>query len=324
MTKAIIPYNPPNIDLSPPNTDFQTMNFLNSRNSILSELRCISGIPEIANTLNQDSLYRIVSVPEGGKLYKDGGKIKGVFYKDGKILEHAKFEAVRPSLVKAASAIGSQILLISIAMQLNRIEKGITRIINELHNDRISEIYSGVNQYAQAMTIQDSDRQSRLIEHAIQTLNLGIEKTIRSLKMQIEEAPKAKIRFFDNFFSNKSKTALQKFMLAEESFKACLVGIKTLTECFAVIDEPKTAVSILTTNLSKLKSCGIESAAEKARLLPAREKDFPEEPWLSFLKNEPLFTKEIQKCNHFANNEFNSIEIEFKPTELKEKIDEKV
>ena len=44
----------------------------------------------------------------------------------------AKFKAIGPSLVKAATAIGAQVFLISIAMQLNRIEKGISRIINEI------------------------------------------------------------------------------------------------------------------------------------------------------------------------------------------------
>ncbi len=68
--------------------------------------------------------------------------------------------------------------LISIAMQLNRIEQGISRILNEFHNDRISEIFSGVNQFKQAMMVQDYDRQSRMIEHAIQTLNSGIEKRV--------------------------------------------------------------------------------------------------------------------------------------------------
>jgi len=319
MTKAIIPYNPPTFDLAPPNADFQTQNFLKNRKRVLNELRYISGIPEIASSLSQDTLYKLVCTPEGGKLYKDAaGNIKAVFYKDGKILEHAKLQAVRPYLVKAATAIGSQILLISIAMQLNRIEKGISRIINELNYDRMSEIYSGVRQYKQAMTMQDPERQLERIDKAITTLNDGIEKTIGSLKRQIEDAPEAEIGLFDNWFTNKSEIASEKFGLAEKLFRACLIGIQTLYECYVAINEPKTAVWTLKNHLKDINSGGIiELAAEKARLVPfIKGKRLPEEPWLSYLKNEPLFSDQIEECNCFANNEFDRIEIELKPNEL--------
>ena len=207
---------------------------------------------------------------------------------------------------------------------MNRIEKGISRIIHELHNDRISEIISGVNQFNQAMMVHDSERQSRMLEHAIQTLNSGIEKTVRSLKTQIEDAPSAKIGFWDNWLTNESSTALEKFGLIEESFRTCLLGIKTLTECFAAINEPRAAASTLITNLSNLKSSGIEIAAQKARLIPVKGKECPEAPWLSFLDNEPSFIREINRCNLFANNEFESIEIELKPKELMEKTNEQM
>ena len=145
MTTALVPYKVPAIDLAPSNTEFHEKNYRKNRNTLLSELRCISVIPEIASKLSQNTLYKLVSVPEGGRLYKDGaGKIKGVFTKDGKILKWAEFEAVRPSFVKAATAVGSQILLISIAMQLNRVEKGISRILDEIEGDRIAEIRSGL------------------------------------------------------------------------------------------------------------------------------------------------------------------------------------
>lgn len=320
MAKAIIPYNPLDVDLPTENTAFHSKSFSENRSAVLSELRCISGVPEIAMTLNQDAMYKLVSTPEGGKLFKDSaGNIKGVFYKDGKIIEHAKFQTVRPSLIKAATTVGSQVLLISIAMQLNRIEQGISRILNEFHNDRISEIFSGVNQFKQAMVVQDNDRKSRMIEHAIQTLNSGIEKTVRSLKMQIEDAPNTKIGFWDNWFTNKATVAKEKFALAEESFKACLLGIKTLSECYATINEANAASSTLITCLSNLKSSGIETAAQKARLIPAKTSNFPEEPWLTFLERESSFIDEINRCRLLSNNEFESIEIELKPTELMEK-----
>lgn len=317
MTKALIPCSPPFGELEKDNLVIQKNIFKKNRDIILSELRCLSGVPEIISQLNQDTVYKIVAAPEGAKLYKDAaGNIKGVFYKDGQIVEHAKFKAFHPSLVKAATAIGSQILLVSIAMQLNRIEKGMSRIINEFHNDRISEIFSGCNQYHQAMTVQNINRQSRLIEHAIQTLNIGIEKTIRSLKMQIEDAPNPQVGLFDNWVTNKSKIAEEKMKMVEESFQASLIGIKTLSECYAILNEPITAVSVLTKNMSDLKASGIEMAARKARLIEFKTSAPPEAPWKNFLKYEPKFMDEIQSCNSLTNKEFDCIEIEFKPKEL--------
>ena len=60
-------------------------------------------------------------------------------------------------------------------------------------------------------------------------------------------------------------------------------------------------------------------AAHKARLIPAESNKYPEEPWLAFLDKEGLFVTEISKCRLLANNEFETIEIEFKPRELMEK-----
>ena len=298
MTKIAIPYTPPDLG---PNSDFQTKIFRKNREAVLSELRCLSGIPEIVSTLNQDTVYKIVCSPEGGKLYADtAGNLKGVFYKDGKIVQHAKLRAVGPSLVKCATAVGSQILLISIAMQLNRVEKEIHKIIEGLHDDRISEIYSGVSQYKHAMLVQDHERQSRLIENTTQTLTTGIEKTARSLKRQIAEIPEPS--FWDYLplvmehrrVFGPPQDWVRRTKLIEESFQACIIGIQTLAECFATLNEPQVAAVTLKENISNL-----------SRSVPQ-----------TFLDSEQLLHEKIERCGLLANNKFDCIEIEFKPVEL--------
>ena len=251
MSKITIPYIPPDLG---PNSDFQTEIFRKNREAVLSELRHLSGIPEIVSTLNQETVCKIVCSPEGGKLYADtAGNLKGVFYKDGKIIQHAKLRIVGRSFFKSVTAIGSQILLISIALQLNRVEQEIHRIIGGLHDDRISEIYSGANQYKQAILIQDPELRSRLIENAIQTLNTGIEKTTRSLKRQVVEMPESEPSFGDDWLTKKrTEKAAAQLIPVEESFQACLVGIQTLAECFAAINEPRAAMATLKENMSKL------------------------------------------------------------------------
>ncbi|MCK5535324.1 MAG: hypothetical protein KAI79_00780 [Bacteroidales bacterium] len=126
MSKILIPYSSPFKNLSKSSLNFQNERFQKNRKSILSELKCFTGIPEIVKKLKPDTLYKLISTPEGDKLHEYGqGVVGGVFYKvkGTGISKHAKFKTVvNPNFIMAAKAAGSQILLISIAMQLNRIE----------------------------------------------------------------------------------------------------------------------------------------------------------------------------------------------------------
>jgi hypothetical protein len=317
MNKVVVPYNPSFKGLEPDNVKFQDINCNKKRQILLNELRSVPSILKIAKTLNQDSVYKLVTHPDGAKLYKDSaGNIKGVFYKEGKILEHAKFKTIKPSLIKAASVVGSQILLTSIAMQLYRIEKGQLRITEELHNDRIAEIISGVNLYNQCMLVKGKEAQLHLIGQAIQTLNTGIGKTIRSLKTQIEDLPDIKARLTDNWLKDKSKIAEEKMRLAEESFRACIIGIKILAECYSVMDEEVAAGHVLEHYFSSLLKIGLENAAQKARLIEYTVGDLPEDIWNNILKYKPRFLDDIKSYKLLSGMEYKCVEVELKPKEL--------
>jgi len=68
MSKEIIPINlSQEISLS----DGEKKEFSSRRKSLISELRCITGLPEVISSLNQDTVYKLVLTPEGAKLYKD-------------------------------------------------------------------------------------------------------------------------------------------------------------------------------------------------------------------------------------------------------------
>jgi hypothetical protein len=318
MTTAVVPYQFPIDGLEKSHKDFQKQLFIENRNNVLSELRFHSGLPEVVSQLNQETVYKLVSAPKGAKMYTKAGKVKGVFYRDGKIVEHARFKAIRPSLVKAATAVGSQVLLISIAIQLDKIEKKIERIISEFHNDRIAEIISGVQQFEQAMWVKDTERQSRMIEHAAQTLNTGLEKTLRSLKLEIEALPDTRISFWDNWFGSKTEDAEKRMQQALESFFASLLGIRTLNECYAALHEPVAAEKVLHQRLEDLTQCGIQAAAEKSRLVPVSKDLLPEEPWKQFLDYEATAMADLQRSGAYMPENVKVIEVEFKPKELRE------
>lgn len=320
MTTVIVPYRFSANGLKQYHVDFQQRRFAENRRKVLDELRLVSGVPEVVRGLNQETVYKLVSKPQNATLDKGAhGIVKGIFRDEsGRIVEHAKFKAIGPSLIKAASAVGSQVLLISIAMQLNQIEKKIERIITELHNDRLAEIEAGVQQFENAMWVEDCERRSRLVENAVQTLTKGLKKTMRSLKDQIEALPDTRNSFLDNWISNKSKKAEQLLQPAMESFFAGLLGIKTLSECYAVLDEPIAAGKVLQEQLQALKQCGIPAAAKKARLVSAKRNFLPEAPFRQFLDCEATTMANLKQSSVHRFQHPEQIEIEFKPKELME------
>ena len=260
VSTFVVPYKPDFGDLAKTHADFHSKWFEQSRWSLLSELRCLSGLPELARSLRQDSLYKLVW-PEGQVLQQvDGGLYRGVFYGQGGVQAHAKFARVGPNLMKAATAAGGQVLLISIAMQLNRIEKSLENLSVELHRDRLAEIYSGVQQFETAMRFQDPSHRAAAIHNAIQTVDVGLQKTIFELGSLIAKAPDPNSGILDHIvcWNDKTKTAAKIMQVAEESFRASLLGISTLAECYAAINETGAAARTLSGYLDRIYKCDME------------------------------------------------------------------
>ena len=302
-------------------SEFHEERYRRKRKEILHELRSLSGVPEVLRALRPNDTYRIVCAPAGGKLPQGtDGLYSGVFYKDGKILKHAKLQRVGPSLVKCATAIGSQILLISIAMQLNRVEKGIDDILAGLHGDRMAEIAGGRKQYDFAKGAESRQNQVQLIANAIQSLTVGIEKALMALPGHIEKMPDTEIRVGDNwplFSKSLTETARFRFKPVQETFWACVVGIQTLAECYAALDEPDLGARVLREFTAKLESGTVmETMLRKARLVPVEGGRFAEDPLRDFLEYSPLLAKQLMECHELAEGHIESIEVELKPNEL--------
>lgn len=314
MSKEIIP-----ISLSQEITlsDGEKKEFFSRRKSLLSELRCITGLPEVVSSLNQDTVYKLVLTPEGANLYKDAqGNLKGVFYKDGKIVEHAKFQEVGPSMLKAAKAVGAQVLLVSIAMQLSRIEERVGKIFKEFHGDRLAEIESGKSLFRQACGMQDSEKREQLALHAITELTRGFEKTVSALSRQIFELPEQKLSFFDNWIGDKSKDAEECHKIAIESFSACLSALQTLARCHLLLDERDVALNLVDDGLTKIEKAGVGVAYIRSRLAPKINGFFPEDCWKQFVEFRKTF--DSGSFAHLIRPEEDVVEIEIKPSEFME------
>lgn len=300
MTKdcdAVIPFEPEMTGLAPANGRFQLAVFSERRERALSELRMLSGMPEIVRNLKPDRVYRLV-VPDGKVLQRSkDGLYRGVVYRaDGKISQHAKFERVPPSLARVASAVGTQIMLVSIAMQLNRVEEAIAAVSEELHNDRVAEILAGAQQFETAMHMRDGTRRDMAIQHAIQSLTEGLCKVTLELRSRIRDLPESTNTFWDNWGGNKASRAASKLRLTEDAFRAGIHGASVLAECYAALDEPQAGAAATTRSLEAIHASGVRTAADAARLVQVQNRAcLPETPWLRFDEARVGFSRDVQR-----------------------------
>jgi hypothetical protein len=298
--------------------DFHAQQFRDGRRSLLSELRCITGLVHVARAMKSDVVYKLV-VPEGQLLQKGkDGLFRGVLYRKGKIQEHARFAAARPALMNAATAVASQVMLVSIAMQLNRIEGMIEGLSREMHRDRIEEVFAGVDQFETAMLLHDPATRRLAMMNAVQTLHEGLRKTFSELRDHLAKAPSPEdtlashARYMLPFLGSKVDDAKKHMGLAQESFQAVLLGMRTLAECYAALGEGEAASRTLNKYLDRLDRCDIQSAAQKARLVEFTGTQPPQAVWESFLKAEIVLRDGLKRLSGQAT----TAEIEFTRSEL--------
>lgn len=318
---AVIPFDPLMSGLSPTSGRFQLAVFSERRERALCELRALSGVPELARSLKPDRVYRLV-VPDGKLLQKGkDGLYRGVVYRaDGKISQHARFEGVPPNLARVATAVGTQIMLVSIAMQLNRVEEAIGAVSEELHNDRIGEVLAGIQQFEVAMHMEAGSRRDGAIQNAIQSLTEGLVKITLELRSRIRELPEPTNTFWDNWGGSKASRATSQLRLTEDAFKAAVQGASVLAECYAALEEPQAGVVAMALCLEDIHASGIPTAAEKARLAQVQDRQrLPETPWLQFDEARLAFTRRVEQTILNAKTlEKGTVAIDFQANELME------
>ncbi len=272
--------------LHPRRSEFHLEQYRQKRRLLLEEMRCANAFAYVIAVLNRDAVYRIV-VPEGRLLQKGrDGFFRGVFYGNRGIEGHAKFVQVGPTVFELAKTAGCQVLLISIALQLNHIQDLVEGVQLEFHRDRIAEIMAGVDQFEQAILVGNESTRNQLIANSIQSLSTGLRKTLAELKVRITDVPDPADRILDHLRPGRRKTEVAERLmrLAEESFAASVLGIRTLAECFAVLDESDAAAEAVRHYYNTLIECDIAAAAAKARLLPVKGGHLPQEPWIRLEK----------------------------------------
>lgn len=289
-----------------------------ARTELLKSLSDIPNFLEAVRNLDGDKLYRIVDVPKDGKLYLDPeGYTKGVVYKDGKILFHARLEPAQiDRIFQNVSSIVTHHVLSKISFQLTDIQEEMASIRKDMFNDQISEIGSAFKLLKQAKDCQDRNNSNPLIHKAIDCFNKGLQMCQNGLEARIREAPEPKTTFGDNWRQkSKPEVAKEKLTQAQDYLRWSLKALDGLCQCYNDLDEPLPGPRVVRDSLEELGK-HIEMAVKKSRLLEKEESGkFPEEFWKDFLSNKARIEKQLEDCD---SRSAKRIVIEFKPKEILE------
>lgn len=292
----------------------QEARFKTNRNMLIQGLEGLAGATGLASAAGQ------VATSHGGDLYKavtgplqmidkgPPGLYRGVRYADGKILFHAKFIKARPELMLAATNCATQVMLISVAVQLNQIQNTIKEVQQEieiveeyLHNDRIAEIVAGISSFQQSLDIKDEKKREESLLHAVQLLNEGVSKTVVSLRTEIGQVPEAATKISNVLRAGSMREkAKVKMAMAEESFSAALYGIQAMAESYSMLGETTAAANTLKSLIGALSNVGIEEAITKSRMLPYDGQILPEAPWSEFRDNTGDFLEMCSKLRYLG------------------------
>ena len=147
--------------------------------------RCVPG--SINMPCEFSAGFRAVDTSEG-----EGRAGLGCLCRQGKIQKHAKFAAACPSLMNAATAVASQVMLVSIAMQLNRIEGMIQGLSARCTAIRLRRYSLAWISSRRPCSLRDLANRRYAIMNAVQTLHEGLRKTIPEISPTTWHRPRAR------------------------------------------------------------------------------------------------------------------------------------
>ena len=292
---------------------------------IVDWLRYFPSIMESAKSLHPDQLFKVVIDPKKGQAYLEAFPRA----KNGRITKFSKLEEVGgnfSNVVNVAKTVGSQILLIHIALKLHDVERSLQGLYQESRNDRFAEVDAGIAQYRIARTQADPHTQSHLLANAIQSLILGFQKCRLMLIEDIKKLPCKEIRLTDNWIEEKTLEMQKGMGSVEESFYYCISSIKAVADCLIQLGQPERAKENIASFLKDVCDCGIHELVEKSRLIESESGEYPEEKWEEFLVNYEGIKRDILQIDMCRNKEYDCIEIEMTPYDLlrEDDISEKV
>lgn len=178
------------------------------RQKVIQILRQIPAILNSVKKLSEGKTYKAIITPEVLKRIKEGSarldkKNNGLLSttirdaKTGQFIGRVNLKEITPDLLTSLNQLATQQTLANIVHRLEAIDEKITDVLQGQTNDRLAEVESGIHIYEQAVVASDPDVRRELIVSAIQKLNDGRNKLIKSTNFGfIDKLPRNRLGMF--------------------------------------------------------------------------------------------------------------------------------
>ena len=188
------------------------------------------------------------------RLDDKGNGLFGVLVRDvktGQVTEQVRLKEVTPDLLSSLNQLATQQTLANIIHRLEVIDEKITNVLQGQFNDRLAEVESGIHIYQQAVVASDPDVRRKLMVSAIQTLNDGRNKLLKSTDFSfIDELPRTRLGMFFSLNRDIPKYVESNAELVWKSAHAIVRASRYLVIAYSALDEPES----LRVSLEQVKS----------------------------------------------------------------------
>ena len=221
------------------------------RQKVIQILRQIPAYFDVEKNLTEGKTYKAYFAPEIQKRLKEGSAklterrdndffaANIVDVETGKTIHNASLMEVTPDLLSSLNQLATQQTLANIVCRLEVIDEKITDVLQGQVNDRLADVESGIHIYEQAVVASDPNSRRDLLVIAIQKLNDGRTKLIKSTDFSfIDKLPRNRL---DMFFSLNWDIPKHVRSKAEPVWKAAHAIIKAsryLVIAYSALNEP--------------------------------------------------------------------------------------
>jgi hypothetical protein len=232
------------------------------RQKVIQILRQIPAYIDVAKKLTEGKTYQAIITPEVLKRIKEGSarldKIDNGLLsttirdaKTGRFIDRVNLKEVTPDLLSSLNQLATQQTLANIVRRLDVIDEKITDVLQGQVNDRLAEVESGIHIYQQAVVASDPDVRRKLMVSAIQTLNDGRNKLLKSTDFSfIDELPRNRLGMFFSLNRDIPKYVQSNAELVWKAAHAIVRASRYLVIAYSALDEPES----LRVSLEQVKS----------------------------------------------------------------------
>ena len=168
------------------------------RQKIIQIMRQIPAFLDGMKKLSEGKTYQAYFPPEAleriksrlARLDKKDNGLFGALIRDvetGQVTNHVSLKEVTPDTLSSLNQLATQQTMADIVRRLEVIDKNITDVLQGQNNDRLAEVESGIQIYEQAIVASDPDIRRELTVSAIQKLNDGRNKLIKSTDLSFTD-----------------------------------------------------------------------------------------------------------------------------------------